>query len=400
MASKGARLEVNMDTPGPADIRHGNALACLEVMRNANGALTISDVVSRTRLSRPTVDAVIAGLEARGTVLAAGADSSGTAGGRPARRFVFGAMSGVVAGIDAGPAAVDVVIADLQGRIVSRASRPVESGATGDQRLEILLDSVRAALFTAGVSPDRLRGACVGVSGIIGVDGKLARSFFVPEWNDTDVAGRLAAELGCTVFLENDIKLAAYAEHHLGVARDAECILYFQIGSRISFAYTLNGHIHQGAHRSAGEVASLRGMRWTSNSVRGRLTWHTAATAEQVHDLAVSGDPAATAELDRFTTEIATRIATFSLAFDPDVIVVGDGLARDRPPFIERLRAEVHRLILIDAKPEVIASSLHSDGTLFGALALAFERCSTELFGFDGVPVPAIHSSTALASQS
>ncbi|SFN39936.1 ROK family transcriptional regulator [Mycetocola miduiensis] len=378
--------------PSSADIRHANALTCIHVFRASEEPLTISDLVQRTGLSRPTIDAVINELEEGGTLTEVPAGSSRANGGRPARRFQFQSLNALVAGIDSGPSNVTVMLADLRGRVVGRASREISGSPTASQRVDTVVSTVRDALADAGTPASKLRAACVAVSGTIGLDGKVAQSYFVPEWNNTDLARHLGNELGCHVFLENDTKLAAYAEHHFGSAQLAGNILYFHIGTRIAFALTIDGKIHQGAHRSAGELASLRGFRWTTNSVKGNLTWTGAESTAAILSMVKRGDSDAHAEWARFVTEIATRIATVSLVFDPDVIVIGGELpASDLSgEFITAVRTEVRRLILLDLKPDVLASTVGAESILRGALALGFHESSRQLFGIEGVPVPDI----------
>lgn len=372
---------------GPADIRHANALACIGVLSASDDALTIADIAAATGLSRPTVDAVLSTMEQDGLVAARGTQTLGT-GGRPARRFALDATSALVAGIDAGPRNVRVLLADLRGRVIGRAERAVPERPSAQERLDFIADVVAEALASSGFGPDRLRAACVGVSGILSADGKLLDSIAVPEWNGYDIAGSIGARFGCAALLENDIKLAALAEHHAGAARDVDDILFIQIGNRISLGQTAQRQIFQGAHRSAGEVGSLRGMRWASNSVKGQLTWQTAATAEEVFALAIAGDDIALAEVRAFTREIAPLLATVSLVVDPARIVVGGGLTRAGDLFIDMLRDEIHHLIVLQHKPEVVASPLASSATAVGALALGFQSWSSELFGVAGVPVP------------
>lgn len=383
-----------MVAPSPADIRHANALTCVHVLRTSAGPLTISDITQRTGLSRPTVDAVIAGLEAHGVVAGATADSATTSGGRPARRFQFQADSAIVAGVDAGPRNIRVLLANLQGTVIARAERTIDGAPSASQRMDLVAETVRDACTAAGVSQGKLTALCLGVSGIMGFDNKLSHSFAVPEWNGADIAQRLGDTFNCDVVLENDIKLAAFAEHHMGAAQLVDNTLYVQIGHRISLALTRDGGIYQGAHRSAGEVGSLRGMHWTKNSVQGQLVWTSAPTAEQVFAKALAGDADALAEITHFAAEIAPRLTTVSLALDPDLIVVGGGLSQSGGLFVEILRDEIHRLIMIEGKPNVAASTLGSDGTVLGSLALAFETSSRRLFGIEGVPVPDITIAT------
>jgi predicted NBD/HSP70 family sugar kinase len=293
----------------------------------------------------------------------------------------------VVAGIEAAPLGVTVLLADLRGRVIARTSLPTGRELPAGQRLAVVIEAVRQALVLAGLPLNRLKAACVGVSGVIGHDGKISRSYFVPEWNNADISSRLSVELGCTVFLENDIKLAAYAEHHHGASQLASSSVYFQIDRHIAFATTLNGKIHQGAHKSAGELASLRGMRWTTNTVQGEVVWNSARSLDELVTLASGGSEAAQLEFRTFTTEIATRVVTVSLIVDPDLIVIGGGFAANET-FMNNLRSEIDRLTLLDAKPGVLASTLHGEGTLIGALALSFQECSADLYGTPGLPVP------------
>lgn len=379
-----------MNTLGPASIRHANALACIDAFRAAAHSLSITDIATHTGLSRPTVESVIAGFESRGLVSEAAVAESASMGGRPARRFALESSSGLVAGIDAGPRNVRVLIADLRGQVVSRSATVIEGAPTRDERLEIVAAVTAEALQRAGAAAEHLRAACVAVSGIVGEAGRLVDSFAVPEWNDVAIAEHIATRFECVAVLENDIKLAAYAEHHMGAAQDVDNILFIQIGNRISLSQTFDGQIFQGAHRSAGEVSSLRGMRWTKTSVKGQLTWRTGESAEQVFASASAGDADALNEVREFIEEIAPLLTTVSLVVDPARIVIGGGLSRAGDLFVDMLRDEIHRLIVLADKAEVTASPLGSIGAAAGALALAFQHGSEALFGITDVSVPTI----------
>lgn len=379
-----------MSTSSPTSIRHANALTCLQVLRNAQGIVSISDIANRSGLSRPTVDAVVSGFEAQGLVTEAPAGNSHATGGRPARQFRFAASSSIVAGIEASPNNIRIILADLGGGLQGRLDRPIVGPLTGKERIEAVISALEEALTRTGIPSGKLRAACVGVSGIIDANGCPSNSFVVPEWNGVDVAAAIAAAFSMHVFLENDMKLAGFAERHLGAAQQAEDFIYLQIDKLISMSLMINGDIHQGAHRFAGEIGSQRGMRWTSTSVQGHLTWSSAPTAELVFARAMANDPDAVKEIAQFISEIAPHIAMMGLVLDPELIVVGGGLSGSNAHFVTMLQDEVHRLVMLDAKPDMVASPLGSDGTLFGALALAFKQSSQVLFGFDHVPVPYI----------
>ena len=355
-------------------VRQANARDCLLVLRGAGSALTVGELAAATGLSRPTVDAVLHDLGGAGAVAPAPTALSGAAG-RPARRFVFDPEVSTVAALDIGARSVRCLVTDASGRLVAQASTPL----TGSDPLDPLERAVRET----GCSPGALG---IAAPGILGPDGRIAQSLAVPELIDVDLAGELSQRLGCPVVVENDIKLAALAEHHLG--GEADSMLFVQLGNRISVAAILDGKILQGAHRLAGELGSQRRMRWTESSRRGRLTWSTGDEAKPLLERAAHGDADAQREIADFCAQIAPRLATVLLTLDPERVVVGGGLSRAGATLLDPLRRALGGLLMTGHAPEVVGARLTTDGALVGALGLAFAYGSAQLFGVPEVPAP------------
>src|SRR5699024_754179 len=175
--------------------------------------------------------------------------------------------------------------ADAAGRMLARAEAPMQ----GPDPIAPLVQAVRGT----GLAPSAVG---VAVPGILDPAGRVSRSLAVPALEGIDIAGTLAERLGCPVEVENDIKLAALAEHHL--VPGAEGTVLLQLGHRVSGAVIIDGAIRQGAHRLAGELGSQRGMRWTDSSVRGRLTWSTGDDAQELLERAAAGDLDAVQEIE------------------------------------------------------------------------------------------------------
>lgn len=358
----------------PSAVRRANARDCVVVLREAGDPLTLAELAAAAELSRPTVAAVLEDLQASGIIAPAPAAASGGAG-RPARRFGFDPTSASVAALDIGARTVRCLVTDAAGRVRARAEVPT----TGADPLDPLL----RALEETGTAPD---AAGVAVPGILTPDGRVGRSLVVPGLDGLDLAAALADRLGCPVAVENDIKLAALAEHHL--APPAHSIVLLELGHRISLAVVAGGQILQGAHRLAGEIGSQRGMRWTETSVRGRLTWSTGDDGRELFERAAAGDPAAEREVEEFCAQIAPRLAGVLLTVDPERVVVGGGLSRAGETLLAPLRRALDRLLMTDHAPEVVAARLTTDGALVGALGLAFTHGSTRLTGVPDVPAP------------
>ena len=342
----------------PSALRRANARDCLLALREAPEPLTLAELAAATGLSRPTVDAVLQDLAAAGTVVPAPPAPSGGAG-RPARRVAFAPSAGCVAALDIGARSVRCLVTDLAGTELARSEVPLPAGAP--------LDALVEAITSTGRDPGAVGIAAPGLVGL-------------------DLAARLAQSLGSPVVVDNDIKLAALAEHHLG--EDAESMLFVQLGHRISVAAILEGRILQGAHRLAGELGSQRGMRWTPTSERGRLVWSTGADARPLLERASDGEEAARTEIAEFCEEIAPRLATVLLTLDPARVVVGGGLSRAGETLLGPLRRAVGRLLMTEQTPELVAARLTTDGALAGALGAAFRHGSVSLNGVPDVPAP------------
>ncbi|WP_114853905.1 ROK family protein [Brachybacterium sp. YJGR34] len=355
-------------------IRRANARQCVLALREAEDALTVGEITADTGLSRPTVDAVLQDLLAAGTVLPAAAATSGSAG-RPARRFAFAPGVGSVAALDIGARSVRCLVTDAAGTPLARSAVAL---AAEDPR-----EDLARAVRETGHAPRTLG---VAVPGILGADGRITQSLAAPSLVGLDLVGGLGERLGCTVAVENDIKLAALAEHHLGPTADS--IVLVQLGRRVSIAVIVEGAIWQGAHRLAGELGSQRGMRWTASSERGRLTWSTGEDARPLLERAAAGDPDARREIEEFCAEIAPRLATVLLTLDPELVVVGGGLSRAGDTLLDPLRRALHRLLMTEHSPEVVGARLTTDGALVGALGLACSEGSAELLGVPSVPAP------------
>ncbi|MGP9536678.1 ROK family transcriptional regulator [Brachybacterium sp. AOP43-C2-M15] len=355
-------------------LRRANARQCVLVLRGSDSPLTVGELAAATGLSRPTVDAVLLDLGQAGTVVQAPATASGVAG-RPARRFAFDPSAGSVAALDIGARTVRCLVTDAGGGLLARSAVPSSDSDP--------LDALARAVRETGHSP---RAVGVAVPGILGTDGRAAQSLVAPALVGLDLAGGLSQRLDCPVEVENDIKLAALAEHHLG--DEADSIVLLQLGRRVSLALVIGGRILQGAHRLAGELGSQRGMRWTRSSERGRLTWSTGEEAKPLLDRAADGDAAAEREIEEFCAQIAPRLATVLLTVDPERVVVGGGLSRAGDTLLDPLRTALGHLLVTGHAPEIVPARLTTDGALIGALGLAFAHGSARIHGIDGVPAP------------
>ena len=352
------------------------------------GAATVNEIARSLEVSRTSVENAVATLSESGLIVEGSAAPSAGAG-RPARHYSFHAAAGTVVGIDIGVASVRVLLADLTGRVIAQqAFAGVAAQSDGAAKLAAVIDDVRRTLAAASVPASRVRAIGVSLPGLVDAAGRGVMSVVIPEWSGVDIGAQLHQAFGCPVSVDNGVRLAAVAEHHLGVAQLVDDVVYLSVGNRISMGLILGGRPRRGIHNAAGDIGRLafRGL----NTETGQITWRTAGSAAEVFALARSGDADAQHELDAFIDELAHGIATLIMTVDPAMIVIGGGLSAAHEQLLDPLRAALPGHLGLPFQVPVAEARLGAEAAAHGAVVHAFRRHAASIYGIDDMPVPPI----------
>jgi predicted NBD/HSP70 family sugar kinase len=103
-----------------------------------------------------------------------------------------------------------------------------------------------------------------------------------------------------------------------------------------------------------------------------------ARTAERVFAAGRRRDPAAVRAIEVEASRLALAIASIAAVLDPEVVVLGGGVARSGDLLIEPIERELH--LLVPFRPRIVVSALGDDAVLHGAVATALEAGRQELF--------------------
>ncbi|GAB3597889.1 ROK family protein [Microbacterium tumbae] len=351
-----------------------------------HGPHTVTELAQALEISRTSVETALVGLEGSG--IAADAPASTTKGaGRPARRFAFQSSHGVVVGVDVGAHSIRVLLADLAGVVLAQTSAPgLRPDADGATQLDQVVSVMSAAAAEAGVSATRFRAIGVSLPGIVDDSGRVLASVVIPTWAGIDIVAHLRSAFSCPIVVDNGVRLAAVAEHHLGAARLIDEVLYLSVGNRVAAGLILEGRPRRGVHNVAGDIGRLafRGL----NARTGQIDWRSAADAEAVFRRAEEGDADARRELDAFVDELAHGIATLVMTVDPAIVVIGGGLSLARERLLAPLREAVTRHIGLPIDVPIVGARLGADAAAHGALAFAFARCTSDIYGIPQMSPP------------
>lgn len=200
----------------------------------------------------------------------------------------------------------------------------------------------------------------------------------------------LASHFKVPVTVMNDAECFTVGEAVFGAGRRMRRVVGLTLGSGVGGGIVIDGAPYRGAHALAGEFGHLPfpsarvkcgcgqiGHLETILSGPGlarlyALTTGREGTSEEVVRLARQGDPAARESISAIEEALVHLILTVLLTWDPDIIVIGGGLAK-----IPRLLVKARRLVRARApfaklrRVPIVPSLLHDHAVLVGAAHLA-----------------------------
>lgn len=381
-----------------------------ELVRRANVELvfrTISDhapvsrtqLIALTRLSKPTVLAVVAALEEEGLIRAvpAAATVARRGAGRTPTAYEPDPQAAYVIGVDVGGTKTAAALADLRGHVIAEFEEPT-SRTGGEGVVQQIARLARILAKTAGVPWQRVDAVCVGTPGVENPDGTIRLADNVRGLDNVRVASSLRRSLRTSVLVENDVNLAAIGELEVGAAGDCTTFVLLAIGTGVGMGIIINGQLARGGRGGAGEVAYLplgtdpasaesrrRGaFELTAsgsgvqqfladelsarNGQSGSPLLSTASDAHAIYDAAGSGDPVAVAVVRRHAAAVAHAILATAAVIDPELVVLGGGIGSN-PLLLEPLREAVAAITPWPLRIET--SALGSRAGVLGAVAHA-----------------------------
>lgn len=311
--------------------------------------------------------------------------------GRPPRVVRLQPDAAHVVGIDAGGSRARVVLTDLEGNPLARATVTVRP----TRRIDVFARAIsRLVAQVATAAGARVVAAGAGISGIVDASaGMVLLSPDLPVLNGKAVAACLADALGMPVAIDNDDLLAAVGEAASGAAQGCADVAFLSLGHGLGAGLVVGGRPVRGARSSAGAIAYLAPERLEERA-SGRaipqrylaMAGATSAsmTAERVFDLADAGDPIARKVAEDAAAALGDLVVNVAALLDPEVIVLGGGLVRGQPGLRDRLAARLEQALPFP--PRLVVSALGEDAVAHGAASLALTLAQRRLAGVPATP--------------
>ena len=231
---------------------------------------------------------------------------------------------------------------------VARPRIEVPTGATGGPALVDRIVSLVTEATSDGPQPEHIG---VGIAGLVDTASGTVRHAVNLGIDGTPfpLADELSDRLHVPVTIENDVRAAALgAFHHLlptspGLAN----LVYLSLGTGISAGIIIDGQPHRGSRGIAGEIGHAPLGDPTVRCGCGLTGCLEAVAGGRALDDRIEGgarrlfdDPTLDpGEVRRVVAAVARAVHVLATVFDPDLFVLGGGLATDAAPHIRNALA-------------------------------------------------------------
>jgi glucokinase len=317
-------------------------------------------------------------------------------------------MTEFFASVDLGGTKIACGLAGSDGQIVASRTIPTQSHLGPELVLDRIAGLVNDLATEAGGKPAALG---MGVPGLADLTHGVVR--FLPNlpgnWRDVPVRSHLSPQIGCPVYLLNDVRLATLGELVYGQGRQVSSMVFLAVGTGIGGGVAINGELLLGKLGAAGEIGHQTiipdgprcgcgnsgcletlagGPAITAAGVRLLLSGQTSVlhqlvegnpariTPKEMVLAAEAGDTAVREVLVQAITYLGIGIANVVSIIHPEMVILGGSVADIGSLLFDTLRqtvpARVGMFPAYDVRIE--PSRLGTQAGLLGGIALAHKR--------------------------
>lgn len=316
--------------------------------------------------------------------------------------------SSLVCAVDLGGTNLRAANIDREGRIHERFRTPTPRSRPASEVVSAIAAAVRECEVEASKREAQIGRVSVVIPGSVQVEtGVVFNAPNIPSLPGYQLAPALEAALGRPALLENDANAAALGEMWRGAARGCGSIVCLTLGTGVGGGIILDGKLWRGADGTAGEIGHTTvdpfgEVKCKCGSVgclevyasgpaivrmaREALSQHSSSplhsvagndlTSAKVFGAATRGDDLAIDIFRRVGVYLGIAIANLVNTLNPEMIVIGGGVAAAWELFAKHAQAEVlKRAFPAPAERcRIVQAQCGDDAGLIGAAWLAFDH--------------------------
>jgi glucokinase len=296
----------------------------------------------------------------------------------------------LVIGVDVGGTTVKAGLFDSDGVEYRRSERPTPRHLGPDAVITTTLDAI-VELRAQAPQAARLLAVGLVVPGVVDTQQGIAVYAANLGWQQLPLRQIVADAVGLPVILDHDVRAAGLAELELGAGQGFQEVLFVALGTGVAAAVITKAQVSAGATGRAGELGHLpvfpegewcacgqRGCTETYASAAALSRRYSAASgiadvpAHEVISRAAAGDPLADGIFSDAITALGRALVSYVLLMDPELILIGGGMAAAGAVLLDPLTREVQAGLAWRPAPTISQGRFAGDAGRRGAGILAW----------------------------
>lgn len=308
-------------------------------------------------------------------------------------------MKAYAFGVDLGGTSVKLGLFQTDGTLMEKWEIPTRTENHSENLLPDIAQSLMGKLAHNGIAAEDVAGIGIGVPGAV-----LHGSYVMPCVNLDQWGGDIAQQLSdlcrnLPVRVVNDANAAALGEMSHGGGRGCQNLVLVTLGTGIGGGIVIDGKLISGVHGAGGEIGHIKVAdpddvmcgcgksgcleRYSSatgvvtrakrlladETIESSMRQYDPLTCKDVIDCAKAGDAAALQIFDTMTRMLGKALASVCCVCDPEVVVIGGGVARAGDILTEAIRKYFEEYAFPPTLgTKFVLAELGNDAGIYGAV--------------------------------
>lgn len=306
-------------------------------------------------------------------------------------------------GVDIGGTTVKMGLFTVAGKVTDKWEIPTRKEENGKYILEDIAKSVKERMQRDTLTLEDIAGLGIGVPGPVKEDGTVLKCANLG-WGVFNVAETVRELTGIeNVKVGNDANVAALGEMWQGGGKGYNNLVMVTLGTGVGGGVILGGKILTGSNGAGGEIGHIR-VNYEEKDVcgcgkTGCLEQYASATgvvrlakkalekkekkttlvaddlsAKAVFDAAKAGDELAMDIVEEFGFYLGMALAHISQVIDPEVFVIGGGVARAGQIIIDEVSKNYEENVMFALKNKAFKmAELGNDAGIYGSARMVLD---------------------------
>ena len=338
---------------------------------------------------------IIDDLIAEGLVIPTGEKEFGK--GRSREMLALNARDNAIIGIDIGGSHISGALVSIDGEILLE-DHAAQLWGDSEDNFDSIVGFIQSLLAQAQEHNTRLLGIGICVPGIVAAESGNVIVAPTLGWTNFPFMEKLNPIWDIPVFIENDVALAVLGEHWFGAGVGIDNLIMIAIGTGIGAGIILDGKPYHGFNHAAGEIGYiLPNIQCLNKRYPGFGALESFASGKGITDRAKEYLRSAQPDIDQSTVDalfvfeaakkgedwaiqiiddtmdyLCLMIANVASCFDPELIVLGGGVAGSLDHLIDTITTRLEGVV--PHVPKLIISDLDNKAQILGATVQVFQK--------------------------